>query len=436
MILNRLLIILLFLPLFFCASAVKKDKIESTRKESDWTIYHPVSSTHFIGVGCAKMEANTDNAQRVARNAALEDISSQIKVRVESNTVVEETQKTIDGQTTDASNFNEKIKTYTESILEGVETVETKVTPEGNYCVKLSLNKAAYFSKLNEKINKARAIAIDGLVASEKADPLSRVYELLSSLKAIEGFTASLMECRINNQDIILHTEILRRLRQALEDIQLKPAIPELALRALDSLPDTIGFHVYCKNMPVENCPVSWSASNADVTLIRLSEKKPGFYPVRISGLSSSVGKITITASIDFFKIRDDLIKLGLRLPGGSMVLSRAKPSVFATGKSEFIESLVNELLNSNTFSMANSAESADYIISASLSVDPNVTVQRSIFQASGKLEFSLNRGKNYPVIEIHRTITAGNGRSEEAAVKTLKKEAVRIALQEINSTF
>ncbi len=165
-------------------------------------------------------------------------------------------------------------------------------------------------------------------------------------------------------------------------------------------------------------------------------EATPGFYPVRISGLSSSVGKITITASIDFLNIRDDLKKLGLRLPGGSMVLSRAKPSVFATEKSEFIESLVNELLNSNTFSMANSAESADYIISASLSVDPNVTVQRSIFQASGKLEFSLNRGENHPVIEIHRTITAGNGRSEEAAVKALKKEAVRIALQEINSTF
>ncbi|GEM_PF-6989161 len=419
------------MPLFFCAPAVKRNVIE----KNDWTIHHPVSLTHFIGVGCVKMGAKIEDVQRAARNMALEDISSQIKVRVEGNTVVEETQKTIDGQTTDASIFNEKIKTYTESILEGVETVETKITPDGNYCIKLSLNKAAYFSKLNEKINKARSIAIDGLVAAEKTDPVSRVYELLSSLKAIDGFTSSLLKCSINNQDIILNTEILRRLRQALEDIQLKPAIPELALGALDTLPDTIGFYVYCKNIPVENCPLIWSASNSGVTLIKLSEQKPGFYPVRISGLSASVGKVTITASIDFIKIRDALKKLGLRLPTGTMVLSRAKPTVFATGKGEFIESLINELLNSSTFSMANSQESSDYTISASLSVDPDITTQRSIFQASGKLECSLNRGEKQ-LIEIRRTVTAGNGRSGEAAVQTLKKEAVRIALQEINSLF
>lgn len=135
------------MPLFFCAPAVKRNVIE----KNDWTIHHPVSLTHFIGVGCVKMGAKIEDVQRAARNMALEDISSQIKVRVEGNTVVEETQKTIDGQTTDASIFNEKIKTYTESILEGVETVETKITPDGNYCIKLSLNKAAYFSKLNEK---------------------------------------------------------------------------------------------------------------------------------------------------------------------------------------------------------------------------------------------------------------------------------------------
>lgn len=428
---------LLIIPcvIIFCCIGTAKNS-SSQLIQDDWTINRPISDDYYIGIGSAKNTGDPGDVQAAARNQARADISSQIRVHVTSVEGVFDSSVESDSKHSYTSSYYSKISTFTESILEGVEIAETKYTPDGNYWVKMKLNKEAYRAKCNEQVNRAKSITIDAMRAAETADPIKKIYELNTALEAIDGFKSTLLTYRQGDKDFILNTEILRRLRQTLDDIQLKPATPELTIGALDSLADTIGFNVTYQNIPIVNCPLTWSASNTGITLLALNERQQGFYPIMISGLSASVGRISIAATIDLSSIRDNLENRGLQLPKGSFVLARNKPSVFPSGKEEFLESLVNELLNSKTFSMASKAETADYIIKGMFTFDPEVSIRRSIFQASGVLECTLFKQGIQSVLEIRQNITSGSGRSKDAAIQALKKQAIDIAVKEINQAF
>jgi 5-hydroxyisourate hydrolase-like protein (transthyretin family) len=267
--------------------------------------------------------------QKIARNRALEDISSQIKVKIESGTVASEITVQINKEFFDSSVFIQNIRTYTDAILEGVEIAEAKTTQDGYYWVKLILNKNEYFRKLNETVNNAKQIAVDALMAAEKSDPVKRVYELQTALKSIDNFKGKLLQCSLGGEEIILNTEILRRMRQTLNDFVIKASIDELETGPLESFPDSIGFYVIYQNLPVENCQLHWSVSNNDVKLLSLPGRSSGFYPVKISSLGSSAGKVIVTASIDFSPINEDLKNAGLKAPVGKFIISRKKPALF-----------------------------------------------------------------------------------------------------------
>jgi hypothetical protein len=87
-------------------------------------------------------------------------------------------------------------------------------------------------------------------------------------------------------------------------------------------------------------------------------------------------------------------------------------------------------------FSLTDSEDQADYTLRGTLDIDSTVTIQRSIFQASGVLDCSLTRREESAPTGIRKNITTGSGKSAEAARQGLKKEAIDIAIQKILAMF
>jgi hypothetical protein len=434
--LTRLPIILFLIPMLYCSSNLKTTKRENPGQLSDWTLNHPVSSTHFIGIGSAKISNDKGDVQKAAKNSALQDIASQIKIKVIAHVGLSEIKGSNGNQSFDSTLYREKINSYTDAILEGVEIAETKNTPDGYYWVKIALNKEAYYTKINEKIENAKKLALDGLISAEDEDVLHRIHELLASLQAIDGFTANLLTCRIEEREIILNTEILRRLRQTMEDLRFEPVFDYLEINALDTVPDTIGFYLTYKKNPVENCPLIWSVSNNDVKLQVLPAKTSGLYPVYISSLSSSTGRTTVSATIDLGSIHDNLEKYGIRLPEGQFILARKKPALYLLGKGEFLESLAQETAGCNMFTVVSLEQEADYTMKCSFVIDSNIVIQKSIYKANGILDGALSKRGQPPSVQFRKTLNVGSAQSAQAAVESLKKEALHAAAKELLRAF
>ena len=424
-------------PYFYCTTSKTASGSSITQNFStDWTRLHPVSSTDFIGVGSAKVTENVETMQKVAKQHALEDIASQITVTVVGITIVEETDIVDNKKHFNSTQLSEKIVSYTNAILKGVSIVETKEV-DGYYWVKMVLNKKEYYDEINKKVNNAKTIAMNHLVAAENALPVEQIKELSKALETIEGFSNELLRCKLGGQNIILNTEIHRRLQKTLNEIKITSTIDKLEIGASDSLPDTLGFHVSFNNNPFQNCPLLFTASSNDLEILPLQQITDGFYPLKISSLTPSAGYVTIKASLSRKTFDSIIYKKGFQFPEGKFVISRKTPSLLISNKScDFLNHLVDEMVTINMFSKALNENDFDYTIAGSFSIDPEVTTQRSIFQAKGTINCSLSRPDNMPPVEIHKTVSSGSGRSAEHAVESLKKEAVRVAIAELKKIF
>lgn len=431
----------LFFALFLClihacSSTMDNNLTQKAKKQPDWITTRPLSTSHFIGIGSAKISQNLQEVHNTAKNEALKDISRQINVLVKSYDSISEIHLESDDSYSDSISYTGNIISFTDANLQGVEIGGTWTSDDGYYWVLMTLNRDEYYAKVNEPINNAKAIALNALSASEQAQPVGKIKELYSALEAIEGFSDELMRCTFEGRQIILNTEISRRLREALAAFRIEPLVDELEIGALAASPDSVGFRVYYNNTPLPDCSLAWSVSNNDVRLLPLSIDATGRYRARVSALSAAAGKVTVRASLNLHFIGKKLVERGFLIPSGTFIISREKPSLYIPKMDEFVQKLRNRLVDTNMFAILSAPEQADYILTGSLDIDSAVTIQRSIYQAGGFLECALKRGDASPVLHIRRSIRSGDGRSADRAVRCLQREAVEIAVKELNRAF
>ncbi|MCB0787954.1 MAG: LPP20 family lipoprotein, partial [Flavobacteriales bacterium] len=84
-----------------------------------WVGSRPVSDAYYVGVGLAA-KARPD-FQETAKKNALNDLASEISVRVEGNSLL----YTLDRKTSFSESFTSNIRTSTSEQLEGFELVDT-----------------------------------------------------------------------------------------------------------------------------------------------------------------------------------------------------------------------------------------------------------------------------------------------------------------------
>ncbi|MCH2215184.1 MAG: LPP20 family lipoprotein [Flavobacteriales bacterium] len=213
--------ILSILTLWACSSQKEISKNESSPPDKpNWTQSKPISSTHYVGIGVAQ-KGSVQDYRGVAKENALSDLASEIKVNVNSNSLL----YTLEREYKFEQEFRETIRTSTDLDLEDFELVENW-EDEDSYWLYYRLNKSAYAENQKQKKETAQALAVDFLAKAESAKEDGRYSEsidyYLRGLQSLEEFWAEKNEASYRGKTIFIGNELFGGVKSTLNGASIE----------------------------------------------------------------------------------------------------------------------------------------------------------------------------------------------------------------------
>ena len=216
--------LILLIGLMACKSTKEpqsKTPVASTDSKPSWVTQRPVSSSYYIGIGMAMKKFSPAEYPNIAKKNALSDLSSEIKVSVAGNSVLQ--------QFEDNDEFRETFSNNTRLMIkQDLEDFEMAGAWESNeeFWVYYRLSKATY------KEIKARRIktAIEkAKVYVEKGDEKARTGESISALESyfqafleIERFLEEDLSTELDGRKVFFGTALQERIEKGLRNINIK----------------------------------------------------------------------------------------------------------------------------------------------------------------------------------------------------------------------
>ena len=211
---------LILVLLFGCNANKKSSSATQEPPPPGWVANRPLNSAYYTGIGVAPKTAGT-NYQRTAKENALSDLASEIKVNVNSNSLL----YTLETNAKFEQEFKESIRTRTDLNLEDFEIVDTWEDVNG-YWVYYRLNKQAYAEKLQAKKNTAQQLALDFLAKAESARNNSSysisVDYYLRGLQALENFWNEDNTVDYQGKTILLDNTLFTGLKDQLNQARIQ----------------------------------------------------------------------------------------------------------------------------------------------------------------------------------------------------------------------
>ncbi len=204
----------IILLLFGCNANKKTASKETATLSPSWVSNKPINSAYYTGIGVAPKTSGT-NFQRSAKENALSDLASEIKVNVNSNSLL----YTLETNSNFEQEFKETIRTKSDLNLEDFEIVDTW-EDINSYWVYYRLNKTAYAEKVQQKKNTAQQLALDFL-AKAQASPSNSNYAIatdyyLRGLQALENFWNEDNTVTYQGETILLDNTLFTGLKEQL----------------------------------------------------------------------------------------------------------------------------------------------------------------------------------------------------------------------------
>ena len=145
---NKLNLFLLSFFIISCQSS--KQTTELDAGIPTWVKEYPVSDSHYIGIGIADRSTHPQDYIQVAQQNALQNLSSQIKVSISSQSVFLQ----MDREYGYEEDYKSNIEVKANEILEGYELVGT-FTQQNEYWVYYRLSKQLYQETRTARIQEA-----------------------------------------------------------------------------------------------------------------------------------------------------------------------------------------------------------------------------------------------------------------------------------------
>ena len=187
----------------------------------DWVNNRPTSRMYYIGVSGAD-KSNT-SYQKIAKRNALEDLLSEIRVTVQSVSILNQ----MDKNGTFREEYQSIIKSSVADEIENLELVET-YEDEDYYWVYYRLLKAEYASQKERNREKAKKMALQFFDKAQNAEAannyVTAIDFYLQSLLAIKAYWGENIEVAYGDQSIFLAVESYTQLQRLLDKINLVPS--------------------------------------------------------------------------------------------------------------------------------------------------------------------------------------------------------------------
>lgn len=188
-----------------------------------WVSTRPSGDFDYIGIGsCPKARADY---QESAKKGALNDLASEISVRVEGNSLL----SSLDDKTHFTETFNSNIRTTTNEQLEGYEMVDTWQNDK-EYWVYYRLNKAEHARIKNARKNQALDLAKDGYLRAAQqlaiGDLKGAFDQDLRGLIAMKEYWGESDVVAVGDRQVPLANEIFADLQRLTNGVRFA-ALPE-----------------------------------------------------------------------------------------------------------------------------------------------------------------------------------------------------------------
>jgi len=202
-----------------CSSQKSISTDESFPPSPTWVQSRPITNSYYVGIGVAQKTQGTD-FRSAAKENALSDLASEIKVNVNSNSLL----YTLEREYKFEQEFRETIRTSTNLDLEDFQLVDQYEDADA-YWVYYRLDKSTYAERQRQKKESAESLALDFLTKAEAAEADGRYSEsvdyYLRGLQAIEEFWGEKNEATFRGRTVLIDNELFGGLKSMLDGVIL-----------------------------------------------------------------------------------------------------------------------------------------------------------------------------------------------------------------------
>ncbi|MDB0006628.1 LPP20 family lipoprotein [Flavobacteriales bacterium] len=291
---NKILFPIAFLLLFSCNSP--KEVANSMDGIPEWVKEYPVSETHYTGIGIADRSTHPLDYIKIAQQNALQNLMSQIKVTISSQSVFLQMER----ESGYEEDFKSNIEVKAKEILEGYELVST-YTQSNEYWVYYQLSKQKYHETRNARIQEAIE---ESKYFLNKAVLYSTPYKdkyiyYVQAMAKLEPYLSEPLLTEFDRENVYLGSEIIARFRSYVDDYQLY-CVSKKIRAMIGNTVSKIDLAVEYDGNRLSNIPLMAVSADLELKDISKNTNENGVFTTSVPKIKSTQAVQKIEAGINF----------------------------------------------------------------------------------------------------------------------------------------
>ena len=372
------------LSTFFMSCTSKKKVVEAPPPDlrPTWVKQRPVNSGYYIGVGIASKTSSPVDYAQIAKNNALNDLSSEISVSISNTSILYQ----VEHDSRFEEEYKSNTKTASKELLEGYEVVDIWET-EKDYWVYYRLAKATHQQLKKERQDKAVAQSIDLLDKAKSFKEETRIRDaVIYTVKAIESIKNYLgepLQIDYQGKTTFYGNELMSTLTDYVNNIRLIPASEELSVKKGQAMSDAqLSVTAFDEDYnPIPGLPIYFYYSERRIKSNEVNTNTEG-------QASYHIDKVTTANNTAFFQANVNLVNMTkeatedpfiakliakLSTPEARIRITIEKPLIYVESeeknldKDQEVSPLANAFrrkLSAGDFTITPYRKQADYVLS------------------------------------------------------------------------
>lgn len=340
----------------------------------DWVKQHPAGGLNYSGVGMAK--TSDKDYQQKAKQNALSDLVSEIKVEISVNSLL----NTMEDDGNVKQTFTESIRTEARAEIENFRLVDSW-QGDNEYWVYYELDKEDYDAFMEARRQKAIRNGFDfwykGHVVLQQGDLMTAIELFSNGMDAIRPVLNQELFCSYEGKTINLATELYSALARVFDGVTVVLNPATVSATPFQGIKEPVVISVYRNGNPLRNIRLKaeFLSGSGDLSSISPTDES-GTTTLYVRNITSKQTQQQIAISLvdDAFRLFQKgsyaaLFKQMLSsLPEATLTVNIEQSQVSAYVKStqndmDMVERTVKSLLNNNFFYVVASPSEADVIV-------------------------------------------------------------------------
>jgi len=381
---KNLLVILMLVLVAACGK--KKETVSASRNATvatpppEWVGNRPHSSSYYIGVGSCSKFSQPYDFQTIAKKNALNDLASEISVRVQGQTFL----NSLEVNDSFSEEFISNVSTSTDEKIQDYE-VAGSWEDKNEYWIYYRLDKARYQAAKQAKKSAAMNMANDfyqkGLTAEGEANVVVAFDLYMRALFALKEYWNESNEMLTDKGKIFLDNDIFSSIQRMCNGIQLQSDVAKVTLNAANTYKHAVGLTASYAGKPVKGMTVNYTyKTSGDDKEFNGMTSEEGKVSCLVSNVDYSSSSNTFQAQIDLqplivadldktvqegllksFKTEKRIIPIEAVLPAFIISSNESIYGVTASGK--VLQSALSAALVNKGMRIASNGREADYSV-------------------------------------------------------------------------